>query len=70
MFEHLEVERADLPAALVQDFDIAFALQTKQCFAHRRAAHLQALAHFVFAEAVAGQEMEIENVCLQPGIRL
>src|SRR5258706_6022892 len=43
----------------------SIALQPEQRLAHRRAADLHARGDFALAEAVAGQQAEVEDVVLQ-----
>ena len=65
LLEVVEVERRDLPAAAKRHGDKALALQLVQRLAHRRTADRHALGDFAFAETVAGQQAELEDVLLQ-----
>ncbi|MOA28870.1 hypothetical protein D3C78_1498460 [compost metagenome] len=46
-------------------FDIPLALQPKQSLTYRRAADVHAQRHFVFAKAVARQQLKIKNIVLE-----
>ena len=46
------------------DLQVALLLQPLQALAHRCAAHAQTRGDLAFAEAVAGQQTEIEDVLL------
>src|SRR5690606_6008305 len=60
-----EVERLDLPATAEINLQIALALQAIQRLAHRRAAGGHALGDLALAEAITGQQAELEDVVLE-----
>ena len=68
LLEAVEVDRAHEPAALALDFDQAFVAQTKQGFAHRRAADAQALRNVGLREAIAGDEQEVLQLLLERAV--
>ena len=64
VLEHLEVERADLPAGSKVHLHEAFALQPEQRLADRRARDAQAGGDLGLGEAVAGHQAELGDIVL------
>src|ERR1700760_3328428 len=68
MIEQLEVERQHDPSAARGDVEIAFALQPEQRLADRRARDAETLGDLGLREAVAGHDLEVEDVLLELGV--
>lgn len=62
IFEALEVERSHASATGETDLQVAFVYQAVERVPKRRTRYAKTLRHFVFREALAGQQSEAEDI--------